>query len=53
MIRFKHSLVLAPESHIKLKRIKVITILLALHHGGQNSWHRWEWGNYVTVTLCI
>jgi len=26
---------------------------LALCHGGQNSKHRLEWRNYVTINLCI
>jgi len=42
------SLMLSPDRRSDLSATKCLHFL-ALHHGGQNSWHRWEWRNYVTV----
>jgi len=41
-----NSLVLAPDRWSDSK-------CCILHHGSQNGWHRQEWRNYITVTLCI
>jgi len=43
---------LAPDRRSNLSAAKYLHFL-ALRHVGQNSCHREEWRNYVTVNLCI
>jgi len=43
---------LAPDWRPDYKCCKCLHFL-AVHHGGQCSWRRQEWRNYVIVTLCI